>query len=238
MSIETKFPIEIQRTDRKKSATIKVIDQRVIVTIPKTLSDIRLQDLVRKKTPWIRQKLKEDSNLVPVKPKEYVNGENFPYMGRNYRLRLLSDAAGVVKLKNGYLCVPASKKRGGVTRACQASVLIEDWYRQHALERLSEKTERYSELLGVQPVSIKVRDYKSRWGSCSVSGEITYNWRIIIAPHRIVDYVVVHELCHMLEHNHSPKFWDLLAKTMPDYAERREWLRLNGRALVANFSHL
>ena len=105
--------------------------------------------------------------------------------------------------------------------------LLVSWYRRHAELRLAEKTERWARIVGVIPNSVSVRDYKSRWGSCSTKGDVTYNWRIILAPHRIVDYVVIHELCHMLEHNHSPRYWKQVERHVPDWKERRDWLRNN-----------
>jgi len=106
------------------------------------------------------------------------------------------------------------------------------WYWLHAEKRLKEKTKRYSNLLGVEPASVSVKEFKSRWGSCSVNGDISFNWKIIIAPHHIVDYVVAHELCHMLEHNHSSSFWKHVNGVVPDYEDCRMWLKLNGARLV------
>ena len=108
---------------------------------------------------------------------------------------------------------------------------LEYWYLSHALDRLTEKSHRFAEILGVKPKSIKVRDYKARWGSCSASGDVSYNWKIIMAPHHIVDYVVVHELCHMLQHNHSPRYWQHVEKIIPGYREDLEWLKVNGVGL-------
>jgi hypothetical protein len=183
---------------------------------------------IQERTPWIRKKLRDQSQAVSPKPKEYVSGESFTYLGRNYRLKVLRDTAQGVRLKGGYLEIGLQRKSedGDIQ-----SALVE-WYRQHALERLTEKTARYAGIIGATPNSISVRDYKSRWGSCSSKGEISYNWRIIIAPHHIVDYVVVHELCHLKHPNHSPVYWKAVRRVMPDYAEHREWLKESGGSLM------
>ena len=110
------------------------------------------------------------------------------------------------------------------------SALI-NWYREHALKILTEKTLEYSNLIGVSPGLIKVRNYKSRWGTCFAKGDITYNWKIIIAPHNVVDYVVIHELCHLLEHNHSLKFWNHVKDHCPSFKEGKSWLRSHESAL-------
>ena len=226
------FPVEIIRTDRSKSASIEVIDGIVNVIVPQSISEKRIEDLIKARTTWIRQKLKLQASVVVPKAKEYVNGESFTYLGRNYRLKCVKSATGDVKLKNGYLNVPVAdamreEKLTGFLRTS-----LEQWYLSKALEKLKEKTKRYSEILGVKPISVSIIEYKSRWGSCSTNGEVTYNWRIIIAPHHIVDYIVVHELCHLLEHNHGPKYWKHVESVVPDYRICREWLKTHGQTLI------
>jgi len=108
---------------------------------------------------------------------------------------------------------------------------LESWYKQHALAKLTEKTKRYAQTIDVTYASVGIKLYKSRWGSCSVEGDIDFNWHIIMAPNRIVDYIVVHELCHLIHHDHSPKFWKQVERVMPDYAECKEWLKMNGDSL-------
>jgi len=205
-----------------------VIDGSVQAIVPDQLSDGRIEELIQKRTPWIRKKLREQSQIVTPKPKEYVSGESFTYLGRNYRLKVSRGTDRRVKLTGGYLEVGISKKpRDGDIR----SALVE-WYEEHALERLTEKTNRYAGIMGVTPNSISVRDYKSRWGSCSSKGDISFNWRIIIAPHHIVDYVVVHELCHLKHPNHSPAYWKSVKREVSDYGVCRQWLKERGSSLV------
>ena len=107
-----------------------------------------------------------------------------------------------------------------------------EWYKSRAEEKLREKMNRYAKVLGVTPKSFRIRNYKSRWGGCSVHGEITYNWRILMAPNRIVDYVVAHELCHLIEHNHAERYWKNVERVIPDWRECRDWLRIHGDRLV------
>jgi predicted metal-dependent hydrolase len=228
LTFDNDLSVEVVRTKRRKTASIKIIDGSVQVIVPEKLSNGRIEELVRKRTPWIRKKLREQSQAVTPKPKEYVSGESFTYLGRNYRLKVSRGTDREVKLKGGYLEVGLPKKpKDGDIR----SALVE-WYEQHALERLTEKTNRYAGIMGVSPNSISVRDYKARWGSCSSKGEISYNWRIIIAPHHIVDYVVVHELCHLKHPNHSPAYWKSVKREVSDYEVCRQWLKEHGSNLV------
>ncbi len=220
--------IEVVRTNRKKTASIKIVDGSVQVIVPRKLSNARVAELIEKRTPWIRQKLRQQSETVVLKPKEYVSGESFTHLGRNYRLKLVSGGLREVRLKGGYLELGVSKgtKDGDIRNA------LVRWYEEHAIERLTEKTVRYAKIMDVAPNSIVARDYKSRWGSCSPQGDISYNWRIIIAPHHIVDYVVVHELCHMQHPNHSPAYWNSVKRVMLDYKESRQWLKDHSASLI------
>jgi predicted metal-dependent hydrolase len=225
------FPIEIIRTERSKSASIEIEDDTVKVTVPKNLSDQRIEELIKNRTVWIRQKLKIQTETIHPKDKEYVNGETFSYLGRNYRLKCLSGGSGEAKLTNGYLTVWLAKDASRAAAGGCVRQSLQQWYQARALEKLKEKTKRYSAILGVSPQSVGVKEYKARWGSCSSSGDVTYNWRIIMAPHHIVDYIVVHELCHLLEHNHGPKYWKHVQNVVPNYKECREWLKVNGISL-------
>mgnify|MGYP006438718121 FL=1 len=219
------FQVEVIRTDRKRSASISLSNDLVKVIVPSTLSDNRIRDLVRKRTPWIQQKLQEQSDRPSPISKEFVSGETVPYLGKNYRLKVLKGNSPSIKMHLGYLEVTVLE--GDSDSKTSIRLLLTDWYKSHAERRLIEKTKRFAKVIGVKPNSVCVRDYKSRWGSCSAQGDVSYNWRIILAPHSIVDYVVVHELCHMLEHNHSSKYWKHVERHVPKWRECREWLKHN-----------
>jgi predicted metal-dependent hydrolase len=109
---------------------------------------------------------------------------------------------------------------------------LTSWFRRRAELKLREKIMRYSPIVGVQTNGYKVKEFQSRWGSCTSSGRVDLNWKIIMAPNRVVDYVVVHELCHLKQHDHSPQFWKLVESIMPDYLESKEWLRVHGASLM------
>ena len=225
MTTQFALPVEVVRTKRKKTASIEIKDGLIRVLIPNSLTDKRVNSLLEERASWINKKIRLQAEMPSYKAKEYVNGETFTYLGRNYRLKLVNSDLTETRLKNGYLEVPAQGEK-----AIHAS--LTDWYTSHALAKLEEKTGGYAKTLDVEPSSVTVKDYKSRWGSCSTSGDITYNWRIIMAPHRIVDYVVIHELCHLVEHNHSDKYWKQVESLVPDYRERRAWLKTNANTLA------
>lgn len=219
---------QIIRTNRRKTAQIRVDEGKVSILVPDDLSDSRIDEILTKKTQWIRGKMYLHGQAIPLQLKEYVSGESFSYLGRNYRLKVLNGSQSSVKLLNGRLQVtlPTGSKLPEKVREA-----LTGWYRSHAEAKIQAKVARYSPVIGVKPKLVGVNTFKSRWGSCHLSGDVIYNWKIVIAPNRIVDYVVVHELCHLQQHDHSDKFWRLVSQVIPDYAECKEWLRVNGRSL-------
>ena len=224
-----KFEVQIHRTNRRKTASIKVLQGVVQVVVPKTLSQQAIDDLIANKSNWIRQKLMQQQSVPVSKPKQFVSGESFTYLGRNYRLKVLPGQVAPVKLKHGYLQVTVTPDQKSDQQLIRQR--LRDWYLHRSIDKLEQKTSIYAEQMGVQPTQIKVKEYKSRWGSCNTRGEISYNWKIIMTPHRIVDYVVIHELCHLIHHNHSKQYWNQVRSIVPDYQSKRDWLKTNAGLL-------
>lgn len=222
------FSAQIIRTNRRKTAQVRVGGGKVSILVPDDLSVSRIDQILANKTKWIQGKLYLHGRAIPSKPKEYVSGESFSYLGRNYRLKVVQGSKSDCKLVSGRLVVTVPSRESQPLSVQKALIA---WYRHHADQKIPERAARYAELVGVEPKSVGVRDFKSRWGSCHKSGDILINWRIVMAPSGIVDYVVAHELCHLKFHDHSPRFWKELGKVIPDYLECREWLRVNGRVL-------
>lgn len=228
---KVEFPVEVIRTRRKKTVAIKIVEGRVQVIAPKRLSQKRIDELVYKKASWICEKLRIQSEMLPVESRQYVSGESFAYLGKTYPLKLICNDVEDVKLKRGQFVLAVDNSLSDEQRAFFVREQLVRWYQEHAEQRLSEKVACYASIVGVVPRSLIVKTYKSRWGSCSIHGDISFNWKIIIAPNRVVDYVVIHELCHMHQHNHSRKFWDCVERVMPDYKQYREWLKSNEKYL-------
>lgn len=223
------FQAEVVRTKRKKTAAIKIDAGKVIVMVPKFATTPQVEELVSKKTRWIRDKLLRQQDYHTPKPKEYVSGEYFTYLGKDYRLDVISGSAGKVTLLNDKFVVhapPSVKKRDRYIHNA-----LTKWYRKQAYDELRGRVDHHAKTVGIAPASVSIRSFKSRWGSCSAQGHIQFNWKIIIAPIRIVDYVVVHELCHLIEHNHSPRYWKCVERVFPDYRDCKDWLKENGMRL-------
>ena len=224
------FTIDVERTNRKKTVSIQVGPGRVRVIAPKRLAERQIRKILEKREPWIREQLLIQQSLPD--PKEYVSGEPFTYLGKTYPLKVLSGFPPGVKLKNGILAVSVPHPPAGNDGRQDVREELKKWYWNRAERHLREKTRSRARALGVTPGSVSLRDYKSRWGSCGVRGDIRYNWRIIIAPPGIVDYLVVHEVCHLRHLDHSPDFWACVESQFPDYRDCRGWLKTNGITLT------
>jgi hypothetical protein len=224
---------EIIRTSRRKSADIRVEEGAVSVVVPKDLGSERISQLLHDKHQWLKNKLNIQKEASPAGGKDYVSGESFPYLGRNYRLKVLYGAFEPIKLIQGRLVVtvPCAEDNSEEQTQMIRSALI-SWYKHHAELKLNEKVNRYATSVcnganHPEPTSVGIKSYKARWGSCSSKGKLDFNWKIVMAPNRMVDYVVVHELCHLKHHDHSPKFWKEVERILPDYLECKEWLKVN-----------
>lgn len=227
--IESKgFIAEVIRTARVKSADIRVEDGAVSVVVPKDLDGERISQILSDKRQWINNKIDLHRDVAPVRASDYVSGEGFAYLGRNYRLKVEAGHFAPVKLVQGRLVVTVPN---GEDQPHMVRNALVRWYKHHAKIKLNEKVNRYAAIVGVEPNGIGIKTFKSRWGSCSAKGKIDFNWKIIMAPNRVVDYVVVHELCHLIQHDHSPQFWKLVERVMPDFVECKEWLKLNAGVL-------
>lgn len=217
----TQVPYAVHRSARSGTVSIVVSPQQgVVLQAPTGTSQARLAEVVRLKAPWILRQLRRQRGLVHVAAKEFVSGETFLYLGRQYRLRV---SAGVdeVKLKGGWLLAP---RQGARTQ-------LVSWYRAHAQERLLERVAYWSRRLQQPVEQVLVREQGMRWGSCDARGNLRFTWRIIQAPMALIDYVVAHELVHVRHRNHDAGFWRELARVMPDCEQRRSGLRLRGPAL-------
>ena len=223
------FIAEIIRSSKRKSAAIKIQKGKVFVIVPACLPMAAIESLVAKKNRWIREKLAIQNEIIAIKPKEFVSGESFSFLGRNHSLKIESGLYPVIKLHQDELVVSVRDKTAD--NALAIKQLLIKWYKQQAESELRDKTEKFSRIIGVNPTSVTIKSFKSRWGSCSITGGIQYNWKIIIAPDWIVNYVVIHELCHMLHHNHSPAFWKSVERYCQDYKDCSKWLKINGGRL-------
>ena len=223
--------VEVVRSIRR-TAALHIIGSDLQVRVPEYVGDERVAAFLQKKRPWIRSKVAEIQLLPPHRTKELVSGESFAYLGRHYRLKVQEGHQVGVSLSGGYLKATIHPNEQGEHRTLKIQQYLQNWYRNKAQERLKEKTDRYAKQIGVSPAAVSVRNFKSRWGSCDKKGQVVFNWNIIKAPHSVVDYVVVHELCHLIHPNHSKEFWQEVGRFDSNYLEHRQWLKIKGAGLL------
>lgn len=228
----TTIVYEISRSPNRSNISVSVHpDGTVTVDAPKGTRRTRIAETVQAKKVWILNQQEHFRRLVRIRRKRFVSGETFLYLGRQYRLLVLdesNDEIPSVRLFRGRIEVRVPANVEGEDRIDLLRKRLIDWYRDKALRRLENLTRRYARNLGVEVASVRVREMKRRWGSASHAGRIAYNWKIILAPKRLVEYVVAHEVCHLKHDDHSREFWRLLERTMPDYERRRLDLAVNG----------
>ena len=224
--------VKVLRSNRKTSA-IHIVGNELQIRVPTRVKDRNIVEILETKERWIRNKSIQLQNQPIIKEREYISGESFPLFGRYLKLNILEGEKVGTQLIDDYLITTVRSSEIGELRKSIIKTYIEKWYIKEAYKRLEEKVIKYSQIIRVSPREIKVRNYKTRWGSCDKKGRLTFNFHLIKAPHPIVDYVVIHELCHMIQPNHSKFFWNEVAKFDPSFKNHKNWLRGNGNFLIS-----
>lgn len=218
---------------KRKTIGIKITEEgEIIVFSPLNISEKTIDTIVKSKEKWIRDKLEEIDRIgAGQKKKEFKAGETLLYLGEFITLEVLESNARKSSglISNNTIKVFVSdgiERKEHIIRDTVINV-----YKQEAKRTFTERTNLYSRIIEVRPQRIVIKDQKTLWGSCSSKGNINYNYRLIMAPVEIIDYVVAHELCHLKHMNHSKEYWKVVQSVLPDYKERRLWLKVNGNKL-------
>lgn len=223
------LPITVVRSTRRKTIAIKIQDGNVTVHLPKLMPLWLAKQFVMRKQQWIEDKLENFQQRPPKR--QIIEGELQPFMGEHYPLSIVQEPQRLrlhVQFDNQKLVINAP---ANVT-SIQIKQALTRWYRRQAESLLIKRVELLAEQTGLQPNQVQIKSYKSRWGSCNLRGEIQLNWQLVQASQLIIDYVIIHELCHLQQHNHSKAFWDLVERFDPNYREHRSWLKNHGHQLV------
>ena len=213
----------LYRADRKQLRVVVEPDMTVEVIAPRKATAQAIKEAVMKKAAWIARKLDHVESFHPLPaPRKYVSGETIVYLGRQYRLKVVKGASAPARLRGRYLwAYVARKDRETVKHA------VDTWYatRAHdAFKRYAEKCMAIASRHGVPEPTIVIRAMRRRWGSCAPSGRITLNTQLVEAPAHCIEYVIMHELCHLKHHNHSKAFYSLLTRCQPNWRHRKQTL--------------
>lgn len=212
--------IKLIRSKRRTLSLEINENAEIIIRAPLKMSGEHINRFITDKNEWISKKLNIIRNKqFPIR--RYEEGEKFLYLGRFYELKITDTKEFL--FENNFI-LPSSKTH-------KAEKIFTDWYRQRASIIFPERVKFFSDKTGLNYKSVKLSSAKKRWGSCSGKNDLNFTWRLIMAPIEIIDYVVVHELAHTVQKNHSGKFWELVGNILPDFRVRRKWLRENGYKL-------
>jgi len=209
-----KIDFALEYSNRKTLGITVTPDLQILVMAPIEASIEKIKEKVRKRAPWIFKQQGFFLQFLPkTSPRKYIAGETHLYMGRHYRLKILKSKKDSVRLKGRYIEITTSNKK-------KAEKLLNDWYSHHSktkifaiAEPLIERFKKYKAI----PNSVALRKMPNRWGSCTANSKIILNPELIKAPKGCIEYVIIHELCHLVHRNHTPKFINLQTREMPNW---------------------
>jgi predicted metal-dependent hydrolase len=214
----------VKRSLRAKRVRLEVRQQTGLTVVVPHLYEIgQLHGLLQSKGRWISRNLSRYSHLQSLSAKkELRSGDTVPYLGRDLELvkRENHDGVGDVTLDGDVLAVSAGLFKNGILE-----LALEQWYRTEAAKLINERADKLSSQMGISYKRVTIRGQKTRWGSCSHRKKLSFNWKLIMAPEPVIDYVIIHELTHLKEMNHSKRFWELLAQYCPGWREYKKWLK-------------
>ena len=217
----------IQKSSRRRKLTITVErDRSVVVHVPEEMSDEKIRQVVESKRQWIYEKIghsQKYQNLPHAPGKELVSGESALYLGRQYRIEVVKTGLAEVRFAHRFL-IPATQGEERVEA-------LREWYIGKAKEKLIPRVKVHARDLGVDAGGVKIVDNRYRWGSCTLNDNVNFNWRLIKVPIFVIDYVIVHELAHLMEANHTPRFWNIVWVQTPTMDKAKAWLKENGQLL-------
>lgn len=222
---DTSFDYTVVYSDRRTVGITVERDGSVVVRAPRGTPDEELQRVVLSKSRWISQKIQHPQKYRELHPpgKELVSGESMLYLGRSYRVEIVESPSEHIELDGRFL-VPRSMGNRGRDE-------FRRWYVRAAEERLVPRVMEWATKLGVEVARVQIADDRYRWGSCTPRGNVSVNWRLVKAPIAASDYVVVHELVHLIEANHGDRFWSVVRSQIPRVEVARAWLREHGQLL-------
>lgn len=229
------IPYTIKWSEQRKTVSISVDATGVLVTAPTNTSTEKIKEIVYQKAKWIRAQQYHFNEMIDDNyQRSFLSGEKLPYLGRQYRLKVMKRAnisKPSFKFQQGTFLAMLPEQ---ITEEQHRNILLplyEQWIKQKGEAFVRNRITRFTIKLQQEPTAIKIKDQQQRWGSCTANGQLLINWRILLAPVSVIDYVISHELAHLKYMDHSKAFWDTLKMIYPEYEEKKEWLRVNGTTL-------
>ena len=213
-----KVPLRFRRNAKARRLVLRLDDktQGLVMTLPKRTGLSEALRFVGSSREWIVRTLDKQAPITTI-----ADGASILYRGTRYSLRFIGGRRGVVSASEGALLVPGD--------AAHAPRRMRDYLKSQALIQLSAASHKYAQMMDTRYSRISIRDQKSRWGSCSAGGVLSYSWRLILAPDFVLDYVAAHEVAHLREMNHGPRFWRLVLTHCAHARDAKQWLKAHGK---------
>ena len=219
---------DIVYSKRKTISIIVERDRRVLVHAPLETSEKAIKEIVEKKKRLLSKKIEHNQKYpIEKESKEFVSGESLLYLGQEYKLLVVDEHHEDIVFDSKFII-----NKGAQPKANQ---LLKQWYIKAAMEFILPKAKAIAKQIGVQYNKIRILDLRFRWGSCTPKNNIHLNWRLIKAPVNVIEYIIVHELTHLVETNHTPEFWNRIAAQLPNFERAKAWLKENGHELEKDF---
>jgi len=227
------IPYEERRSAGYRRITLTILEDRLRISAPKNVSAKQLKELLLAKQEWILKAwLKNQGALKP--PAEYHDGQQFLYRGNSLQLKIRRHSRKMLRVSLEGQALEVAIPEDLPEQACQSNIqaALLSWYKAQARKVLQDKLDKQAKRMQVTFQTFRLKEQKTRWGSCSGKGNINLNWRIIMAPDAGIDYIIIHELSHLTHLNHSERFWQRVAEFMPEYEYWRRWFKDHGHKLV------
>ena len=230
LSKENGFEYDVIRRKRKTMEIRVESPGKVLLIVPEKSKEQDILQMLDKHSNWVMKKLEIYQNVESLERSHlFCTGEQFWLQGAPVFLETIANPGTeyiTLKVAGNKLIITAP-----VCDPEYIRIILVDWFKQRCQEVIQERVAYYEPLVQRTPTRVRAKEQKKRWGSCTAAGHLYFNWRLIGAPPVVLDYVVVHEMCHLVHLNHSPAFWKLVECLLPDYKIRQEWLRIHGRSL-------
>lgn len=225
------IPFTFRKSKRAKNIRLQMDNQGVLtLVVPWFMPKIGAESFIKKHTLWIEKQILKIEKQQELRPKiKYQNGDLFYYFGDRVKLAIIpfDKKRPAIKIRDDKMIINLYRGISREDGVRDIKKSIEKFYRKKAEEVIHDRLQFFNEYYGFRYNRVTLRNQKTRWGSCSMLKNLNFNWRLIMAPIEVIDYVVVHEMCHLKQMNHSFRFWALVAEAIPNYKEVRKWLRNN-----------
>jgi predicted metal-dependent hydrolase len=230
----------LRRSSRAKNTRIVVTANKIEVVAPLKVSEQRIQAFVHAQKDWIDAALKRvagkvQSAIPRLAPSEYLDGALIPYQGRRLPLKISTGKTKTVRielLNDEIFWVKSPTEIADAHLSALIQQALTRWMKNQAKQQVQQLVDRHAPRFALFPRSIRIKTQKSRWGSCGPKNDINMNWLLLLAPPAVLEYVVIHELCHIKHKNHSPAFWQLVGEHLSDFKQHRLWLKQHGASVM------